>query len=101
MLIRSPINSIYIKINQKKILNLNEDATIFHELSHSIIPFLEDTPVWFYEGLATFYENYYLKVNSKINYQERIIFLKLNLKNPSLYSNKKKLLFRRSLFFIG
>ena len=89
MLIRSPINSIYIKINQKKISNLNEDATIFHELSHSIIPFLDDTPIWFYEGLATFYENYYLTIKSKINYQERISFLKLYLKNPSSYSNKK------------
>ena len=101
LLIRSPINSIYIKVNQKKISKLNEDATIFHELSHSIMPFLEDTPIWFYEGLATFYENYYLKMNSKINYQERISFLKLNLQNPSSYSNKKKLLFRRSIFFNG
>ena len=100
LLIRSPINSIYIKINQKKILNLNEDATIFHELSHSIIPFLEDTPIWFYEGLATFYENYYLKVNSKINYQERIIFLKLNLKNPSLYSNKKNYYLGEAYFLL-
>lgn len=89
LLIRSPINSIYLKVNQKKISKLNEDATIFHELSHSIMPFLEDTPIWFYEGLATFYENYYLKMNSKINYQERISFLKLNLQNPSSYSNKK------------
>ena len=89
LLIRSPINSIYLKVNQKKISKLNEDATIFHELSHSIMPFLEDTPIWFYEGLATFYENYYLKMNSKIHYQERISFLKLNLQNPSSYSNKK------------
>ena len=100
LLIRSPINSIYIKINQKKILNLNEDATIFHELSHSIIPFLEDTPIWFYEGLATFYENYYLKVNSKINYKERIIFLKLNLNNPSLYSNKKNYYLGEAYFLL-
>ena len=94
------INSIYIKINQKKILNLNQDATIFHELSHSIIPFLEDTPIWFYEGLATFYENYYLKMNSKINYQERISFLKLNLKNPSSYSNKKNYYLGEAYFLL-
>ena len=100
LLIRSPINSIYIKINQKKISKLNEDATIFHELSHSIIPFLEDTPIWFYEGLATFYENYYLKMNSKINYQERIIFLKLNLKNPSSYSNKKNYYLGEAYFLL-
>ena len=100
LLIRSPINSIYIKINQKKISKLNEDATIFHELSHSIIPFLEDTPIWFYEGLATFYENYYLKINSKINYQERISFLKLNLKNPSSYSNKKNYYLGEAYFLL-
>jgi len=100
LLIRSPINSIYIKINQKIILNLNEDATIFHELSHSIIPFLDDTPIWFYEGLATFYENYYLKMNSKINYQERISFLKLNLLNPSSYSNKKNYYLGEAYFLL-
>ena len=100
LLIRSPINSIYIKINQKKISKLNEDATIFHELSHSIIPFLDDTPIWFYEGLATFYENYYLKMNSKINYQERISFLKLNLKSPSSYSNKKNYYLGEAYFIL-
>ena len=100
LLIRSPINSIYLKVNQKKISKLNEDATIFHELSHSIIPFLEDTPMWFYEGLATFYENYYLEMNSKINYQERISFLKLNLQNPSSYSNKKNYYLGEAYFLL-
>lgn len=100
LLIRSPINSIYLKINQKKISKLKEDATIFHELSHSIIPFLEDTPMWFYEGLATFYEYYYLKMNLKINYQERLSFLKYNLKNFSSYSNKKNYYLGEAYFLL-
>ena len=88
MLIRSPINSIYIKINQKKISKLDEDATIFHELSHSIIPFRGYSNL-FYEGFDTFYENYYLKMNSKLIIKEIVKFFKTKLKNPSSYSNKK------------
>jgi hypothetical protein len=100
LLIRSPINSIYLKINQKKILNLNKDATIFHELTHSLIPFLEDTPMWFYEGLASFYENYYLIINLKTSHKERVNFLKLSLENPAAYAEKKNYYLGEAYFLL-
>ena len=39
-------------------------------------------------------------MNSKINYQERISFLKLSLKNPSSYSNKKNYYLGEAYFLL-
>ena len=39
-------------------------------------------------------------MNSKINYQERLSFLKLSLKNPSSYSNKKNYYLGEAYFLL-
>lgn len=68
---RQPIPQIHFQINpQANSTKLSKDWTLYHELSHLLIPYKAPEDIWFSEGLASYYQNILQYFSEKITERE-------------------------------